>query len=78
MSDAAWFLGQQYDWYTDPNNGLVSCHFSQQAMIEGMLEKYRLEHCTTAQSPYRSGKFIDRIDHDGVNPQLKQRLVKEY
>ena len=26
MGDAAWFLGQRYDWYTDPNNGLVSCH----------------------------------------------------
>ena len=38
MGDAAWFLGQRYDWYTDPNNGNVSCHISQQAMIEGMLE----------------------------------------
>ena len=52
MSDAAWFLGQRYDWHTDPNNGYVSCHISQQTMIKGMLERHQVEHCTTAQSPY--------------------------
>ena len=52
MGDAAWFLGQRYDWYTDPNNGLVSCHISQQAMIESMLERHQLEHCTTVRSLY--------------------------
>ena len=78
MGDAAWFLGQRYDWYTDPNNGNVSCHISQQTMIEGMLERHPLEHCTTSQSPYCSGISIDRVDHDGVDPLLKQRLVKEY
>ena len=31
MGDAAWFLGKRYDWYTDPNDGNVSCHISQQA-----------------------------------------------
>ena len=78
MGDAAWFFGQRYDWYTDPNNRLVSCHISQRTMIEGMLEKHQLEHCTTAQSPYRSSISIDIIDHDGIDPQLKQRIVKEY
>ena len=58
MGDAAWFLGQRYDWYTDPNNGLVSCHISQQAMIEGMLERHQLKQYTTARSPYRSGIYI--------------------
>ena len=47
-------------------------------MIKGMLEKHQLEQCTTARSPYRSCISIDRIDHDGIDPQLKQRLVKEY
>ena len=47
-------------------------------MIEGMLERHQLEHCTTVQSPYRSGISIDRIKHDGFDPLLKQRLVKEY
>ena len=47
-------------------------------MIKGMLERYQLRHCTPSQSPYCSGICIDRIEHDGVNPQLKQILVKEY
>ena len=48
MGDSAWFLGQQYDWHTDPNNGHVSCHISQQAMIEGILVRHQLEDCNTA------------------------------
>ena len=52
--------------------------FHQQAMIEDMLKRHQLEHCTTSRSPYRLGISIDRIDHDGVDPLLKQRLVKEY
>ena len=50
MGDAARFLGQSYDWYTDPNDGNVSSHILQQAMIEGMLDRHNLEHCTTARS----------------------------
>ena len=42
MGDTAWFLGQRYDWYTDPDNKNVSCHISQHAMIEGMLERHQL------------------------------------
>ena len=47
-------------------------------MVEGMLERHQLEQCTTARSSYRSGISIDRIDHNGIDLQLKQRLVKEY
>ena len=43
-----------------------------------MLEWHQLEQCTIARSQYRSGISIDRIDHNGIDPQLKQRLVKEY
>ena len=42
MGDAASFLRQRYDCYTDPNDGNVSCHISQQAMVEGMLERHNL------------------------------------
>ena len=52
IGDAAWFLGQRYDWYTGKNYGHVSCHISQQTMIEGILERHQLEHCTTARSLY--------------------------
>ena len=64
MGDAVWFLGQQYNWYTDPNDGNISCHISQQAMIECILDRHNLEHCTAACSPYQSGIYIDRIKHD--------------
>ena len=73
IGDAVWFLGQWYNWHTDPNNRLGSCHISQQVMIEGMLERHQLEHCTIARSPCRFGISIDRIDHDCVNPQLKEK-----
>ena len=78
MGDAAWFLGQQYDWYTNPNDGNVSCHVSQQAMIKGMLERHNLEHCTTARSPYQSGICINRIDHNEKDISTKINLIKEY
>ena len=39
MGDASWFLGQRYEWHNE-EQGNVSCHISQQAMIEGMLEKH--------------------------------------
>ena len=50
MGDAAWFLSERYNWYTDPNNRLVSCHISQQVMIKGMLKRHHLEQYTIAQS----------------------------
>ena len=77
MGDASWFLGQRYEWHND-ENGKISCHISQQAMIDGMLEKHNYSHCTTARSPYRSGLKIDRIELDGIDPSQKEKLVREY
>ena len=68
MGDDTWLLGQRYNQYTDLNNGLIPCHISQQAMIKGMLERHELENCTTGQSPYQSGISIDRINHNGIDP----------
>ena len=47
MGDASWFLGQRFDWHTD-KSGRVSCHVSQQAMIESLLDKFNYEHCKPA------------------------------
>ena len=58
MGDASWFLGQHCDWHTD-TYGNVSCHVSQKAFIEQMLERFKLEDCKTVQTPYRSGLKID-------------------
>ena len=77
MGDASWFLGQRFDWHTD-KSGRVSCHVSQQAMIESLLDKFNYEHCKPARTPYRSGLKIDRIDNDGLDPSNKERLVKEF
>ena len=51
MGDASWFLGQRYKWYND-EQGRVLCHISQQAMIEGMLEKHNYAHISGSPSPY--------------------------
>ena len=46
----------------------VISHNRQQTMIKGMLERHELENCTTGQSPYQSGISIDRINHNGIDP----------
>ena len=77
MGDVQWFLGQRYDWYTDSENR-IACHISQQAFIEGMLQKFNLQHLSTTNTPYRSGLKIDRIDRDGKDVSTKQDLLKRY
>ena len=77
MGDASWFLGQRYEWHND-ENGKVSCHISQQAMIEGMLEKHNFPDISGSRSPYRSGLKIDRIEHDGKDPSTKEKLVRKF
>ena len=56
MGDAAWFLGQRYNRYTDPIDRNISCPISQQVMIKGMSERHHLEHCTTSRSPFKSSR----------------------
>ena len=63
---------------TTMNKKKVSCHISQQAMIEGMLEKHNYAHISGSRSSYRSGLKIDRIEHDGKDPSTKEKLVRTY
>lgn len=51
MGDVSWFLGQQYDWHTDPA-GSVSCHVFQQACIDNMLNRHGMDECTPSRTPY--------------------------
>ena len=76
MGDVSWFLGQRYKWYNDRQER-VSCQISQQATIEGMLEKHNYAHCSGSRSPYRSGLKIDYIKHDNDPPSQKEKLVRE-
>ena len=75
--DAWWFLGQAYDWHTD-SDGKVSCHVSQQAFIEQMLEQFKLEHYKTARTLYRPGFKIDRTKHDNKTKSKKEPFIQEY
>ena len=77
MGDASWFLGQRYEMHND-EQGRVPCHISQQAMIEGMLEKHNYPDIAGSRSPYRSGLKIDQIEYDGKYPSTKTRLVKSF
>ena len=70
MGATSWFLGCRYDWHYD-EDGKLSCHISQQAFVEGLLQKFNLEHITPAKTPYRSGIKIGRVKHDGKDPSTK-------
>ena len=77
MGAVSWFLGCSYEWHFLPN-GKLSCHISQQAYVEGLLEKFDMEDCNPAKTPYRSGLPIDRIPRDDILPDNKKAFVKEY
>ena len=41
MGAVSWFLVEQrYEWHNDID--VLSCHVSQQAFVEGMLDKHKL------------------------------------
>lgn len=77
MGMVTWFLGCLYTWTTLPD-GRLSCHISQTAKIEAMLEEAGLSDSNPAPSPYRSGMAIDRIEPDGIDPSNKIPLVKQF
>ena len=77
MGDASWFLRQRYDWHTY-SDGKVSCHISQQAFVEKMSERFKLEHWKTARTPYQSGLKTDCIEHDNKPKSEKERFIQEY
>ena len=77
MGNTLWFLGQHYNWHTD-QDGKVLYHISQQAFIKQMIERFKLEHCTTAQIPYRSGLKIDCIEHNNKPRSEKEHFIQKY
>ena len=77
MGDVSWFLGQRYEWHTNID-GHVSCHISQQAFVDQMLEKHNMRDCHISRSPYRLGLKIDRIEHDNIPVTDKEQLVQTY
>ena len=73
MGDVQWFLGQRYDW--SKMDGKLSCHVSQQAFVEGMLQNFNMSHIVPADTPYRSGLKIDRIEED---PSPEKKFLTRY
>ena len=53
MGMVSWFLGQAYKWYTS-EDAQVTCHTSQEAFVEQLLENKSLE-CKPTTTLYRSG-----------------------
>ena len=43
-----------------------------------MLEQFKLEHCKTVRTSYRSGLKIDRIELDNKPKSEKERFIREY
>lgn len=46
MGLVSWFLGCHYDWHKLPD-GRLTCHISQQAFTEQLLEKFGMERNAT-------------------------------
>ena len=51
MGTISWFLGQAYKLHQF-YDGRVTCHISQQAFIDQMLEKHKLTDCKPSRTPY--------------------------
>ena len=77
MGIVTWFLGCVFTWDTLPD-GRLTVHISQTAKIKQLLEDHGLSDSNPVHTVYRSGISIDRIDHDGVDPDEKKVLVKSF
>jgi hypothetical protein len=65
MGDVSWFLEQRYKWHNNIDG--LSCHVSQQAFVEGMLDKHRLNKCTNNSSWEASTGFVASIPDPIIN-----------
>jgi hypothetical protein len=77
MGPVNWYLGCRYEWDQHPDRPL-SVSITQTAHIEALIESNGMQDCNAVGSPYRSGMVIDRLPHDGVDPEAKPALVKAY
>ena len=75
MGDANWFLGQRCNWFTI--GGKVACRMPQQAFIEEMLQKFKLQWAKPAGSPCRPGLKADRIELGGKDESIKQAGIQQ-
>ena len=65
MGAVSWFLGCHYDWHRLPD-GRLTCHISQQAYVDHLLDKFNMANCVPSDRLFRSGLPIDCIDRNNV------------
>eukprot|EP00531_Pseudo-nitzschia_arenysensis_P008906 CAMPEP_0116127296 /NCGR_PEP_ID=MMETSP0329-20121206/6769_1 /TAXON_ID=697910 /ORGANISM="Pseudo-nitzschia arenysensis, Strain B593" /LENGTH=2217 /DNA_ID=CAMNT_0003621395 /DNA_START=65 /DNA_END=6718 /DNA_ORIENTATION=- len=77
MGPVSWFLGCNYDWHKLPD-GRLTCHISQQAFVEQLLEKFDMSECSGSNRLFKSGHPIDRIDRE-VSPECATtEFIRKY
>jgi hypothetical protein len=74
MEDVSWFLGCCYNWQ-HTNDGHLTISITQMAKIESILDGFGIAECNATTCSFRSGTIIDRIPHDGVDPDAKPKLT---
>ena len=77
MGEVSWFLGCKYEW-EDLDDGRLTVSITQTAKTESILDEHGMSECNSVYSPYRKGLAIDTVPDDGVEPDLKPKLVKKY
>ena len=77
MGAVTYFLGCRYQWFKTKNNGM-GVHISQPGFVERLLEKFNMQDCNAAKTPYRSGLPIDRLPTPTTAADPNLDLVKQY
>ena len=77
MGPASWYLGACYDW-SITEAGRLSVHLSQEGCIHNLLDKWGMEKCKPAPTPYHSGLVTDRVPYDNFPLEEKADLIKQY
>ena len=73
MGDVSWFLEQRYKWRNDIDG--LSYHVSQQAFVEGMLDKHGLNKCTT-NSSWKASTGFASIPDPIINTRNGLQVIK--
>lgn len=74
----SWFLGRHYDWHR-LDDGRLTCHISQQAFVEGLLEIFGgMEDCIPSNRIYKQELSIDRVNRDNVPLHNEKEFLQSY
>ena len=77
MGAVSWFLGCSYEWHY-LKDGRLTCHISQQAYVEQLLDRFDMTECVPSNRLYKQGFPIDRIPQTGPPSDKEEEFIKEY